>query len=626
MVEGQRWQKAILDNITDLVWLKDQGGRIITVNEAFGRTFGLNPSDLAGKANHEIFPPDLADKFQADDEKVMESRTQKRIEESIKKDEKEIRWFDTIKTPVFDAGGAVVGTVGIARDITEDKKAGEALKEQYKFLQVLLDSIPIPVFFKDVEGIYLGCNRAFEELVGLSAEKILGKTVYDVFPKDIADIYRNADIELFEHPGIQSYEAVIPDRTGAKRDVIFTKATYNDKEGRLAGLIGTVHDITDRKKLEAQLLKAQKMEAIGTLAGGIAHDFNNLLMGIQGYASLMLLDVDPDHPHYERLKAIEDQVKSGADLTKQLLGFARGGKYEIKPTNVNELIETSSLIFGRTKKEIVIHRKLDPGLAPAEVDRGQIQQVLLNLYVNAWHAMPKGGDLYLESQNVLLGDDRAALYSIKPGSYIRILVADTGIGMDERTKERIFEPFFTTKEMGRGSGLGLASAYGIIRNHGGTINVYSEQGHGTTFTIYLPASEKGPVEEKKESQALLKGSETILIVDDQDVVLSAGKELLQALGYTVLTANSGFEAIKVYQMLKDKINLVILDMIMPGMGGSETYAGLARIKPDLKVLLSSGYSMNNEAQEILDRGCNGFIQKPFDIMELSYKVRQILEG
>ena len=275
------------------------------------------------------------------------------------------------------------------------------------------------------------------------------------------------------------------------------------------------------------------MEAIGTLAGGIAHDFNNLLMGIQGYASLTLLDLDPSNPNYERLKRIEEQVQSGADLTKQLLGFARGGRYEVKPADMNEIIEKTSSMFGRTKKEISIHRKYGKDLWSVEVDRGQMEQVFLNLYVNAWQAMPGGGEIYLETENVLLDDEQAFPYSVRPGKYVKIAVTDTGTGMDEKTRERIFDPFFTTKEMGRGTGLGLATVYGIIKGHKGMINVYSEPGHGTTFTIYLPASEKKVVKEKTAAGKILMGTETILLVDDEKMVLEVSKELLASMGYQV---------------------------------------------------------------------------------------------
>ena len=296
------------------------------------------------------------------------------------------------------------------------------------------------------------------------------------------------------------------------------------KDAKPIALRGFLIDITEQKKMEAQLQQSQKMEAVGTLAGGIAHDFNNLLMAIQGRASIMLMNKASSHPDFRHLKGIEDNIESAADLTRQLLGFARGGKYEVKPTDLNELVKKENRMFGRTKKQISIRGKYEKDLWSVEVDQGQIAQVLLNLYVNAWQAMPAGGDLYLGTENVTFDEIDVEPFSIEPGEYVKISVTDTGVGMDKATREKIFEPFFTTKEMGRGTGLGLASVYGIIKNHGGFINVYSEKGHGSTFNIYLPASEKEINEEKKPAVDTLRGTETILFVDDEDMIIEVAEE------------------------------------------------------------------------------------------------------
>jgi nitrogen-specific signal transduction histidine kinase/CheY-like chemotaxis protein len=393
-----------------------------------------------------------------------------------------------------------------------------------------------------------------------------------------------------------------------------------------------MEDITARKqaeeekrRLEERLQHADKMEAIGTLAGGIAHDFNNLLMGIQGYASMTLMNLGPNDPNHERLKRIEDQVQSGAELTRQLLGFARGGRYEVKPTDMNDIIEKSSSMFARTRKEITIHKKYENDLCPVEVDLGQMEQVFMNLYVNAWQAMPGGGEIYLKTENVLLKDEQVLPYSVKPGWYVKISVTDTGTGIDEKTKERIFEPFFTTKEMGRGTGLGLATVYGIIKGHRGMINVYSELGHGTTFNIYLPASEKGVVRKEMATGTIDRGTETILLVDDEKVVMEVNREMLESMGYRVYAVGSGQEAISIYMEKSNEIDLVILDMIMPGISGGETFDRLQEINPMIKVLLSSGYSLNGKARTIMERGCKGFIQKPFHLEKLSQKVREMLD-
>ena len=375
------------------------------------------------------------------------------------------------------------------------------------------------------------------------------------------------------------------------------------------------------------MLHAQKMEAVGTLAGGIAHDFNNLLMGFQGNLSLMLLDVDPKHPHHDYLMNMEDYVKRGSELTRQILGFARGGKYEVKPTDLNELLDKSSEMFSRTKKEILIHKKFQANLWPVEVDRGQIEQVLLNLFVNAWQAMPSGGKLFIETENMIIGEkDLHKHYALTPGKYVRISVTDTGVGMDKTTRERVFEPFFTTKEVGRGTGLGLASAYGIIKNHSGNIEVDSEINQGTTFKVYLPISKKTVIAENTVIGKTYKGRETILLIDDEAMIARTGRRMLEKLGYHVLVAESGQAALEIFEEFRDRIDLIVLDMIMPGMGGSEIFDRLKTLDPSIRVLLSSGYSLNGQASKIMKRGCEGFIQKPFNIEQFSKKIREILDS
>ena len=433
---------------------------------------------------------------------------------------------------------------------------------------------------------------------------------------------------------VTDYDAI--SKTGASIALELTASLLRNSSGAPIGFRGVLRDVSERKeaeaksrKLEIQVRQAQKMESIGTLAGGIAHDFNNILMGIQGNASLMGLKTEPGHPNYEKIKNIEMYVQSGTELTRQLLGFARRGKYHAIATDVNDVINKSATMFGRTKKEIQIKMDLATDIWTVEVDRGQIEQALLNLYVNAWQAMPHGGDLYIKTENVVLDAEfvNSKPYKVDPGDYIKITVTDTGIGIDRETRERIFEPFFTTKEMGRGTGLGLASVYGVIKNHGGYINVYSEIDQGTTFTIYLPASRKKIEKQIEKTVATFAmGTGTILLIDDEEMIIKVGKELLQELGYDVLSARSGQEAMELYEKNADKIDLVIMDMIMPGMGGGETFDRLKKINPDIKVLLSSGYSINGQASKILERGCDGFIQKPFNLIQLSDKISQIIRS
>jgi CheY-like chemotaxis protein len=373
------------------------------------------------------------------------------------------------------------------------------------------------------------------------------------------------------------------------------------------------------------LKKAQRLEAIGTLAGGIAHDFNNILMGIQGNVSLALAYAPTDNPAREKLLNIEKHIEQGATLTRQLLGIARGGKYEIKPTNVNELLETCSEMFRRTRKETVIHKNFEKEVWRVEVDQGQIEQIILSIFVNSWQAMPGGGEIDIETRNIILDESFCFRHEINPGKYVSITVSDNGVGMDQEILDRAFDPFFTTKERSRGTGLGLASAYGIVKNHGGVVTASSKIGEGTTLVIYLPAHDSVSIQKEVVPDKILRGYETILLVDDEEIITDVGKSMLEELGYRALIARSGQEALDIYGEQEESISLVILDIIMPKMSGSETFQRLKTLNPNILVLLSSGYSMNGEATELMNQGCSGFIQKPFDLKKLSLKIREVLD-
>jgi two-component system cell cycle sensor histidine kinase/response regulator CckA len=518
----------------------------------------------------------------------------------------------------------------------QSRLADEALRESELKYRNIVENVEEGCFEIDLEKNITFFNDPLCKILGYSPEEMLGKNIREFTSpatiRKMDQIYAEI-LKTGEPIRGTGYDAV--GKSGEAIALELAASLIRNPEGVPVGFRGVLRDVSERKDAEAQkrtleiqVQQAQKMESIGTLAGGISHDFNNILMGIQGNASLMLLKTDSNHAFYEKLKNIETYVENGTELTRQLLGFARRGKYHTIATDINSIIDKSASMFGRTKKEILIHKNLMPDLYTVEVDRGQIEQALLNLYVNAWQAMPEGGDLHLKTENVTLDADFENIqpYKVETGKYVKITVADSGSGFDDETKKRIFEPFFTTKEMGRGTGLGLASVYGIIKSHGGYINVHSQLDCGTTFTIYLPASSKEVRQEKTEpvKKTVAKGTGTILLIDDEEMIIKVGQELLQELGYKVIVARSGDEAIKLYKKNADKIDMVVMDMIMPAMSGGETFDHLKAINSDIKVLLSSGYSINGQASKILERGCDGFIQKPFNLNQLAEKIQEII--
>ncbi|MBW2490820.1 MAG: PAS domain S-box protein [Deltaproteobacteria bacterium] len=536
-------------------------------------------------------------------------------------------WMQERGQIICDDAGEIEYVSGVFFDITDHKHAEEVLRQSETRLKAVFEANPDPVVVYDTNGHPQYLNPEFINVFGWTLEDLKGKRIPFV-PDDQKEITAAKIKELYDFQKPVRFETTRLTKDGQFLDIFISAAIIKDPESEASGMVVNLTDITEKKRLETRLQGAQRMEAIGTLSRGIAHDFNNLLMGIQGNASLLLLSKDAAHPDYEHLKNIENYVLQGSDLTNQLLGFARGGKYEVEVMNLNEVIKRENRMFTRTKKEIVIHEQYEQDLWPVKVSKGQIEQVLLNLYVNAWQAMPGGGDLYVQTNNIRLDQHFIKPFRVTPGKYVKISITDTGTGMDEATMQRIFEPFFTTKKMGRGIGLGLASVYGIIKNHGGFIDVYSEKGEGTAFYIYLPAIDAQDIyqdEEIESADKIAHGTETILLVDDEDMIVDVSRKLLEKLGYTVLTAVSGREAIEMYQKHLKKIALVIVDMIMPGLDGGETYDELKKIDPDIKVLLASGYSIDGQAQDILYRGCNGFIQKPFNIKRLSHKVRTVLD-
>ncbi len=492
----------------------------------------------------------------------------------------------------------------ITRELLSAKKYSDAIMEN-------IDEGIIEIT-SDARIVYT--NSVTASLSGIPEERLLASNFVNIFKES-----QRPKIKALlgsKEPPLQAFTkespALINNREFEVRILPFIEGEHK--------FIVILKDVTRERKRDAQIQRALKMETIGRLAGGIAHEFNNLLMGIQGNASLILLDILSTSPYHKRLKNIERLVQDGSTLTSQLLKYAREERYQPRPINLNELIEDTSDTFGKARRDIKVHRELASDLFMVEVDKRQMEQVLLNLYVNAADAMPGGGELFLKTMNLGYKEIDIEAHKLKPGNYVELIVTDTGIGMDRETLERIFDPFFTTKEIGQGTGLGLASVYGTIEEHGGCIDVESEKGKGTSFKIYLPAIEP----EGKKGQPILR-DKMILVVDDEELVRKVIQEMLKTMGYEVLTAKDGREAIRLYKRYQASIDLVLLDIIMPDMGGKEVYRYLKKIDPGVRALLLSGYNMDRETMEIIAQGRSGFIQKPFSFEDLAQEINKILK-
>jgi signal transduction histidine kinase len=479
--------------------------------------------------------------------------------------------------------------------------------------------------------VLIDINRKGQTISQVTRDKAVGALATEVFkPKDISgllDVFRRVyatgrpeDLQLTLYSGghsaqwIENYVFKLPSG--------LIVALYTDTTEK-------VRTENEKEKLQAQLRQAQKMEAVGTLAGGIAHDFNNLLQAIGGYTQIMLMSKKTDDPDHDHLLAIQKTGDRAASLVRQLLLFSRKADSEHKHLELNHEIDQARRILERT-----IPKMIDIEVHPADrlwgimADQVQVEQILFNLGTNAADAMPDGGKLIVKTENVTLDKDYSLdQLSLQPGKYVLMTVTDTGLGMDQGTVDKIFEPFFTTKEIGKGTGLGLASVYGIVKSHGGHITCYSDLGQGTTFRIYFPASEPAGTDKAEECipQSLQGGNETILLVDDEKSIRRFAKQALVKFGYTVLTAASGEEALEIYTKISEVIDLTVTDINMPGIGGHKFLVELLQIKPDAKVLVASGYSIDGQVRKTMEAGAAGYLAKPYQLTDLLGKVRNVLD-
>lgn len=621
--------RHLVEDTSAVIFATDPKGMIVYISPIIHTFTGMYPEDLVGREFMTLIHPEDQRRLQKVHERVITGDLRS-IEYRIRHKHQGYCWVRSFSRPLVN-DGVFKGLRGVMVDISDLKSAEAAFRESEKKYQTIVESIEEGYFQVDLKGYLTFVNTPLCRIVGYSRDQLLLTHFRKYVSRPTARYLFGLFNRVFR-TGIPATNQDFEARHNDQRMILEISASLvTDRDGQPTGFRGMLRDIThlrraeeERQELEEQLHHAQRIEAIGTLAGGIAHDFNNILMGMQGNISLMLMRMPPANPLIEKLRNMEQYIKDGASLTRQLLDFARTKQRQTAVTDLNELVRKTADMFGRTKREITINTERLRASWPVRVNPGQLEQVLMNLFVNAWQAMPEGGRLTIETEDGTLDMKSVHPFGLNPGRYVTIRVHDTGMGMTEAILPKIFNPFFTTKERGRGTGLGLSSAYGIIKNHRGFIKAASQVGKGSVFTIFLPAS-ASPVQSETETLLEpLSGAGTILVVDDERFIIEITGEWLRELGYQVIGASSGQEALAIFETHRDTIDLVILDMVMPGMNGSETFDRLQAIDADVNVLLISGYGLDGNVEKIHGLGCRGFLQKPFTIIQLSEKIKSIL--
>ncbi len=629
--ESEKKYRTILESIEEGYYETDIKGNLTFLNDSMCRILGYSADELIGMNYRDFLPPETARNVDEILDKIYQTGKPERIiaHDLIKKDRSRIS-IEASASLIRDLKGNPGGLRGFVWDVTEKIKMEAELIQTKDFLQNIFNSSAEGITTTDLHGNIMYISPRVKDILGYNQEELIGKKVYSFYSngKEDAKAIMKAIAEKGE---LRNYEMKLVRKDGRLVDIDSSASLLKDEKGEIIGTLGIYSDITEEKKLDAQLQQALKMEAIGTLAGGVAHDFNNILTSIIGNAELMLMTFGKDDYLREGIGEIKSAGERAASLTRQLLAFSRKQMIQPRILDLNELLSGIEKMLVRLIGENVeILMVAEPDLWQVEIDPSQMEQVIINLAVNARDAMPNGGKLTIQTANTYLDDSYFSEHNIfedQPGSYVMVAVSDTGSGMDKETQEHIFEPFYSTKEKGKGTGLGLSTVYGIVKQNKGFIWVYSELGQGTTFKIYMPrAEEKVKTEEKVQTpEKHLSGSETVLVVEDDDSLLNLAQKTLLQYGYRVLTAKNGEDALRIGKEYEGQIDLLLTDVVMPMMNGKETAKRLQPLFPQMKVIYMSGYTDDAIVHfGVLEPGIN-FLQKPFSPEPLAIKVREVLD-
>jgi PAS domain S-box-containing protein len=634
LFNSQQMLRTVLDTIPQRVFWKDRNSIFLGCNQPLAKDCGFSsPEEIIGKSDYETVATSQADRYRADDREVMESNRPKlNYEEPQNQKNGSSNWLRTNKVPLHDQKGRVIGVLGTYEDITERKRAAETITYERQLLRALLDLLPEGVYIKDLNSCFLMANETLAKRFGKdSPNQLLGLSDKDFFPPEVAAVFLADELKVFAGETINEKEEIVIFPTGKKRTLMTTKVPFRNSQGKICGLVGTGRDVTEHKLLEEQFRQSQKMEAFGQLAGGVAHDFNNLLTVIEGHVVLLQLRESTPAEQANSLSEIAKASERAANLTRQLLTFSRRQLFQPKPVDLNEIVANTTKMLQRLIGEhIGLETHFAPGGAPVKADRNMMEQILINLAVNSRDAMPKGGRLIIQTVTETLDKTAvAANPKARAGDFIRLSVTDTGCGIAPEQMEHIFEPFFTTKEVGKGTGLGLATVFGIVTQHHGWIEVKSKTNQGTTFQIYLSRLDQTESARSELSRPpdVRGGSETILLVEDEAPVRSLARTLLERKGYRIIEADSGLSALEIWQHQRDQIDLLFTDMVMPeGISGRELAAQLQAEKPGLKVIYSSGYTDDMLGKGSPLRNNPNFLEKPFNSHIMLKRVRDCLDG